>query len=58
MCGIVGYVGCKNASQILINALKKEIQKDSVRCTFIDITKLGLVELTRKKVRKSLKDSL
>ena len=42
----------------LINALKKEIQKDSVRCTFIDITKLGLVELTRKKVRKSLKDSL
>ena len=23
MCGIVGYVGCKNASQILINALKK-----------------------------------
>ena len=23
MCGIVGYIGCKNASQILINALKK-----------------------------------
>ena len=42
----------------LINVLKKEIQKDSVRCSFIDITKLGLVELTRKKVRKSLKDSL
>ena len=23
MCGIVGYVGDKNASQVLINALKK-----------------------------------
>ena len=23
MCGIVGYIGQKNASQVLINALKK-----------------------------------
>lgn len=40
----------------LISVLKKEIAKDNVKCNYIDITKLGLVELTRKKVHKSLKE--
>ena len=40
----------------LIKILKEEIKKDCVTCTFIDITKLGLVELTRKKRYKSLKE--
>ena len=42
----------------LIRHLKEELKKDSVTCTFADITKLGLVELTRRKVYKSLKESL
>ncbi len=38
----------------LIQVLKEEIAKDSVKTNYIDTTGLGLVELTRKKVRKSL----
>ena len=34
------------------------IKDDNTVCTFVDITKLGLVELTRKKVHKSLKQIL
>lgn len=42
----------------LIEALKRYIKDDNTVCTFVDITKLGLVELTRKKVHKSLKQIL
>lgn len=48
----------KEDEQELISFLKKELQKDSVPCKFIDITKLGLVEITRKKVHRSLKEIL
>ena len=36
----------------------EELEKDSVPAKFVDITKLGLVELTRKKIRKSLKEMI
>lgn len=36
----------------LLCCLEKEIQKDSVRTVLVDMTKLQLVELTRKKVKK------
>ena len=36
--------------------LKKELRKDTVPANFVDITKLGLVEITRKKIRRSLKE--
>ena len=42
----------------LIWTLKEEIKKDTVTCTFMDVTKLGLVELTRKKTYKSLKEMI
>lgn len=42
----------------LINYLKKLLKNDEVSCSYIDITKLGLVEITRKKVYKSLKEIL
>lgn len=42
----------------LIDRLKQYIKEDSTVCTFVDITKLGLVELTRKKIHKSLKQIL
>lgn len=41
-------------SKKLIQALKKFIKEDTVPCNFIDMTKLGLIELTRKKTHKSL----
>ena len=37
---------------------KKELEQDPTQCTFIDITKLGLVELTRRKTHLSLPECL
>lgn len=48
----------KKQNEKLIQCLKAEISKDSVKTDFIDITKLGLIELTRKKTSKSLVDIL
>lgn len=42
----------------LVEHLCKEIQKDRIQTSYIDMTKLNLVELTRKKVRKSLGEML
>ncbi len=44
------------SQQQLIEYLKNELKKDSVPFTYVDITKLGLIELTRKKTYQSLKD--
>lgn len=46
----------KEQESALIACLKEELKKDVVPCQFIDITRLGLVELTRKKINKSLKE--
>jgi ribonuclease G len=46
----------KTAEESLIAYLKNELKKDVVPCHFIDITQLGLVELTRKKESRSLKE--
>lgn len=42
--------------QELVRAIKKEIKDDPVPCNYIDLTKLGLIELTRKKTHKSLRE--
>lgn len=42
----------------LTQYIRQELKKDVVPANFIDITKLGLVELTRKKVYKSLREVL
>ena len=41
----------------LISFLKAELSKDSVPSFFIEMTKLGLVEITRKKIKKPLHES-
>ena len=38
----------KEQQQKLISVIREELQKDSVPANFIDITRLGLVELTRR----------
>ena len=48
----------KNSQQELVRFLKQELKQDTVPCCFVDITALGLVELTRKKVQKSLYDQI
>ncbi len=40
--------------QLLMAVLGAELKKDSVRTTLVDMTPLGLVEITRKKVQKTL----
>lgn len=55
---VIDFINMKTKSHMeeLVFVLKEEIRKDSVPCTFMDVTKLGLVELTRKKTYKSLKE--
>lgn len=55
---IIDFINMKSKEHMdeLIAVLKEQIKKDSVTCTFMDVTKLGLVELTRKKTYKSLKE--
>lgn len=43
--------------EALINILKKELSKDTLSATFVDITKLGLLELTRQKKYESVYES-
>ncbi len=38
----------------LIQELKRLLKKDTVPCNYIDITALGLVEITRKKIQKPI----
>ena len=55
---IIDFINMKSKEYMdeLVGVLKEEIKKDFVTCSFMDVTKLGLVELTRKKTYKSLKE--
>lgn len=55
---IIDFINMKSKDHMeeLVSVVKEQIRKDPVPCTFIDVTKLGLVELTRKKTYKSLKE--
>ena len=55
---IIDFINMKSKEHMeeLVATLKEQIKKDFVTCTFMDVTKLGLVELTRKKTYKSLKE--
>lgn len=55
---IIDFINMKSKEHMdeLVSVLKEQIKRDSVTCTFMDVTKLGLVELTRKKTYKSLKE--
>lgn len=48
----------KEHIQALLQELENEFKKDKVKTTVVDITKLGLVEITRMKRRKPLWESL
>lgn len=56
---IVDFINMENPenNETLINFLKAELSKDSVPSFFIEMTKLGLVEITRKKIKKPLHES-
>ena len=44
--------------EALLSELRREFEKDPVRTAVVDMTKLGLVEITRMKVRKPLHEML
>ena len=51
---IVDFINMENEEYQaeLIHELKKLLKQDPVTCNYVDITALGLVEITRKKVQK------
>lgn len=55
---IVDFINMEdeNNIDILMNRLKTLAKKDMCSCSIIDITKLGLVEITRKRTGKSLSE--
>lgn len=48
----------KDHVKMLTDALKQETAKDQVTTRFIDLTRLGLAEITRKKTSRMLRDTL
>ena len=42
----------------VLSTLNRELKKDPVRATLVDMTKLNLAEVTRKKVKRSLREQL
>lgn len=57
---IIDFINMKQPESMMKiqKIIEQELQKDSVPAAFVDITRLGLVELTRKKIRKSLNEQL
>ncbi len=51
---LIDFINMKDEKSLvsLIEVLRGELKKDPVTTSFIDVTKLQLVEITRKKVRK------
>lgn len=57
---LVDFINLANKELMaeLTDAFQKELRKDPISATLVDLTKLQLVEVTRKKVRKPLKEAI
>lgn len=57
---LIDFIGMKEREheEALLSELRREFEKDPVRTAVVDMTKLGLVEITRMKVRKPLHEML
>lgn len=55
---IIDFINMKDEGNIekLVNVLDELFEKDPIKTKLIDITKLGLVEVTRKRISPSLKE--
>ena len=52
---VVDFINMKDDNiKILTDELCVQLKKDNVKCKYVDYTKLGLVEITRQKIRRSL----
>lgn len=48
----------KKDKELLINTLEEHLKKDPIKTTLVDMTALGLIEVTRKKLRKPLHEQV
>ncbi len=57
---VADFINMESAEQQkgLMDALAAELKKDPVKAVAVDMTKLGLVEITRKRVQKSLAEKI
>ncbi len=57
---IIDFIDMKREADKLdvLSALNTELKKDPVKASLVDMTKLNLAEVTRKKVKKSLREQL
>ena len=57
---IIDFIDMKSEEdkQEVLNTLTQELRKDPVKAALVDMTKLNLAEVTRKKVKKSLREQL
>ena len=57
---IVDFINMESEEDVerLVKELKQHFLKDTVQTTFVDVTKLQLIEITRKKIRKTLLETL
>ena len=57
---LVDFIDMKNPDHVqeLTAIFRRVLKQDPFKAEFIDFTKLGLAEVTRKKVKKSLKEQL
>lgn len=57
---IIDFIDMKTEADKLdvLSTLNSELKKDPVKATLVDMTKLNLAEVTRKKVKKSLREQL
>jgi ribonuclease G len=57
---LVDFINLESSEMMesLLESLNKELKKDSIATTLVDVTKLQLVEITRKKVRKPLHETI
>lgn len=45
-------------NRTLLSVLASELKRDPVKATLVDMTPLGLVEITRKKIQKTLAEQV
>ncbi len=57
---IIDFIDMKTEADKLdvLSILNTELKKDPIKATLVDMTKLNLAEITRKKVKKSLREQL
>lgn len=57
---IIDFIDMKTEEdkQEILSTLNRELKKDPVKAALVDMTKLNLAEVTRKKVKKSLREQL